>query len=299
MEQKEKKIPFRGIATALVTPFREDVPDLYTYRRLIELQLEAHVDALVVAGTTGEAPTLSEKERDTLLAEAIHTAKGRTPIVMGCGSADTAHALAYAKRAKELGADAILVVTPYYNKGTKEGLRRHFLYIAESVDVPLILYNVPSRTGVDLSLEDYAVLAEHPGIVGIKEASSSIEKMAWLTHTVGKRMAVYTGNDSMLLPSLALGADGVISVASGIVPRAISRIFHAFSEGNTKEALWENERLLPLFKMLFEETNPAPVKCALSLLGLGTGEMRLPMTPPSDTLAKALRAVLSTLDTER
>ena len=299
MEQKEKKIPFRGIATALITPFREDAPDLYTYRRLIELQLAAQVDALVVAGTTGEAPTLSEKERDTLLAEAIQTARGRVPIVMGCGSADTAHALAYARRAKELGADAILVVTPYYNKGTKEGLRRHFLYIAESVDIPLILYNVPSRTGVDLSLEDYAVLSEHPGIVGIKEASSSIEKMAWLTHTAGKRIAVYTGNDSMLLPSLALGADGVISVASGVVPRAILRIFHAFREGDTKKALSENERLLPLFKLLFEDTNPAPVKCALSLLGLGTGEMRLPMTPPSDALATALKAVLSSLDTER
>lgn len=295
MTEKIPKTLFCGVATALITPFRNIALDLATWRRVIDFQLRAKVAALTVAGTTGEAPTLSEKERDLLLDEAVKTAAGRVPIIMGCGSNDTAHAISYAKQAENNGADAILVVTPYYNKGTKQGLRTHFLCIAEAVDIPIILYNVPSRTGVDLSLADYEVLAEHPNICGIKEASPSIERMAWLCRNMKGKAKVYAGNDSMFLPSLALGADGVISVASNAIPSRMNKIFRLFGEGNMAEARKESENVLPLCDLLFRETNPSPIKYVMSLMAFGDGEVRLPLSLPSEELQILLKKELAHL----
>lgn len=295
MNEKNKKELFDGVGTALITPFRNDAIDYTTLRRLINLQVSGGASAIVVAGTTGEASTLTEKERDTLLFEALKVADGRLPVIMGCGSNCTHHALLYVRRAKELGANGTLVVTPYYNKGTKEGLRTHFLRVAEATDIPLILYNVPSRTGVDLSLEDYRILFEHPNIKGAKEASASIEKMAHLCAIGGQTHKIYTGNDAMLLPSLALGAQGVISVASGLLPKTIYKIYKLFKEGHTEAAQKENARLLPLFDLLFEEVSPAPIKYALAASGLGDGSLRLPLTSPSRALQEKIDAVIGRL----
>lgn len=298
MNEKTREKLFSGVATALITPFKNIAVDVSTWRHLIDFQLRARVNALVVAGTTGEAPTLSEKERDILLCEAVKATGGKCPVIMGCGSNDTSHAIYYAKHAEDLGADAILVVTPYYNKGTKEGIRTHFLCIADAVSIPLILYNVPSRTGVDLSLEDYEILTEHPNICGIKEASPDIEKMARLCYKMKGRAKIYTGNDAMLLPSLALGADGVISVASNPCPRRVVKIFTKFSEKDTEGARRESEALLPLTELLFKETNPAPVKYAMSLLGFGDGEPRLPLSQPTEFLRQKICEQISRLAEE-
>ena len=298
MNDKTTKKLFEGVATALITPFKSIAVDLDVWRRLIEQQLRAGVSALVVAGTTGEAPTLSDGERDMLLVEAVKRAKGKVPVIMGCGSNDTSHAIYYAKHAEELGADAILLVTPYYNKGTREGLRTHFLYVADSVEIPIILYNVPGRTCVDLSLEDYEVLCAHPNIKGIKEASGSIEKMAGLCHAFRDRIGIYTGNDSMLLPSLALGADGVISVTSNLFPERVRRICRRFAEGDVLGAQKEAYAILRINELLFAETSPAPVKYAMSLLGFGDGEVRLPLSLPSEALQRALCREISFLSGE-
>jgi len=295
MDKNSTEMLFRGVATALITPFQNAAVDTAVWRGLIETQLRAGVSALVVAGTTGEAPTLSDTERDILLEKAVAIAKGKAPIIMGCGSNDTAHAIYYAKQAEALGADAILVVTPYYNKGTREGIRTHFLCIADAIGIPLILYNVPSRTGVDLTLEDYELLTEHPNIRGIKEASGSIEKLAHLCKRMRGRAKVYTGNDAMLLPSLSLGADGVISVASNPFPRRVGRVFRRWCEGRTEAAREEAEALLPLIDLLFRETNPAPIKYAMSLLGFGDGEVRLPLASPEQELREALYREISLL----
>ncbi len=288
MKEKTVEKLFSGVATALITPFKNNAVDIATWRHLIDFQLRAKVNALVIAGTTGEAPTLSEKERDILLEETVRTAKGKCPLIMGCGSNDTSHAIYYAKHAEDLGADAVLVVTPYYNRGTKEGIRTHFLCIADAINIPLILYNVPSRTGVDLSLEDYSILTEHPNIAGIKEAGGSIEKTAWLCRNMKGRAKVYSGNDGMFLPALAVGADGIISVASNPCPRRMGKIFKKFEERDTKGAIRENEALLPLIELLFRETNPAPVKYVMSLLGFGDGEVRLPLAMPEESLQRKL-----------
>jgi len=295
MNEKTKKGCFHGVATALITPFCDGKVDLFTFRRLINIQLGAKIDALVVAGTTGEASTLTEHERDSLLAEALSAVEGRVPVIMGCGSNDTVHAVSYARRAKELGADGALVVTPYYNKGTHRGLREHFLKVAEEGDIPVVLYNVPSRTGVDLSLECYDELFSHPMIWGAKEAGASIEKMAELCAIARGRASVYTGNDAMLLPSLSVGADGVISVVSGILPKNIRKIYTHFCLGEQDAASKTNARLLRLYRLLFKETNPSPVKCALALLGFGDGSLRLPLTPPSKELEDELREELERL----
>ena len=295
MDKKNENGLFSGVATALVTPFTEDGIDLPTFRRLIDLQINARVSALVVAGTTGEASTLKDKERDALLYEALKATEDRLPVILGCGSNDTERAVFYTKRAKELGAHAALVVTPYYNKGTRSGIRTHFLRIAEAADLPIVLYNVPSRTGVDLSLDDYAVLREHPNILGVKEASDSIEKMARLCAMRKNDFRVYTGNDCMLLPSLSLGADGIISVASGVLPSKMCEIFSLFREGKVEKAQEENARLLPLYSLLFRETNPSPIKYALSLLGLGNGSLRLPLEMPSEGVREEIAAWIKKL----
>ncbi|MBQ7377302.1 MAG: 4-hydroxy-tetrahydrodipicolinate synthase [Clostridia bacterium] len=292
MSKINKKPIFTGAATALATPFKEDGIDFSAFGTMVEHQLDAGIDALVVAGTTGEAATLEDSERFALTEWAAEIIRGRVPLIVGVGSNSTKRAVCYAKKAREFGANALLAVTPYYNKGTREGIRRHFLAIADATSLPVILYNVPSRTGVDLSVEDYAVLSEHPNIVAVKEADGNINKLADTRARLGDALTVYAGNDSEIVPTMALGAKGVISVVSNISPVSTVRLCHLCLDGNFKEAEKLQLTLLPLIRLLFAETNPAPVKCALALSGIYPPHLRLPMAPVSDALAEKIRGAL-------
>lgn len=296
MSSSTQKAVFSGIATALFTPFRDGVIDLAAFRHLIDRQIKGGIQALVVAGTTGESATLDEKECDSLLSAALEEVDLRVPVIMGTGHNNTARALAFTKRAAALGAAAALTVTPYYNRATKSGIRRHFLHLAENSPIPIILYNVPSRTGVSLSLEDYRILCEHPNIAGVKEADTSIEKMAWLCRDLGEHVGVYTGNDSLLLPALALGASGAISVCSNLFPKTLATLYRCCQANDYTTAKATFARLLPLFSLLFQEVNPAPVKCAAFHLGLCQNELRLPLTEVDASLDLALQGQIKALD---
>ena len=284
----QDKLLFRGIASALITPFENGRVDLTAFRRLVHEQIESGIHALVVAGTTGEASTLSEYEKEGLLDAALTEAEGKLPIIMGTGSNDTARALSLTRRAATLGANGALVVTPYYNKGTREGLRSHFLRIAEDGSLPLVLYNVPSRTGVSLSLSDYDALLSHPNIAGVKEADANMENFAHLCSLAEGRGHVYTGNDGLLLPSLAVGGDGCISVVSNLLPKDTCDIFNLYEKGETQKSLLLFQKMLPLMAALFRETNPAPVKYLMALSGYGDGSLRLPLTAVSKETEEAL-----------
>ncbi len=279
----KKKHLFYGAATALITPFSGGKISYEAFSNLIDFQLEEGIDALVVGGTTGEAATLSDTERYSLFEFAAKKVSGRVPLIFGTGTNDTRGAIAHTKAAKELGADGALVVTPYYNKGTKDGIIRHYSAIAESCDIPIILYNVPSRTGVDLSMGVLEELRKIPNAVGIKEASDSTEKLVSLAD-FGESLPLYAGNDSAAYTVLSLGGAGVISVISNFLPRAVSEICRCYSEGKTKEALTVQLALLPLIKAIFTETNPTPIKYLLSRSWEGfkspvlPAEIRLPLS---------------------
>ena len=289
-----KNYIFRGVGTAIVTPFCEGGIDYKALGALIDIQRE-YADAIVVAGTTGEAPTLTEVERDELLAFTLARVDGKLPVVMGTGSNDTSHAVRLAKRASELGADGVLAVTPYYNRGTREGVRRHFLSIAEASEAPLILYNVPSRTGGSLSLADYEAILPHPNVLGVKEAEENTEKFFALCEAFGKERAIYTGSDAFLLPSLALGGAGVISVVSNLYPETVHAAIRAFTCGDIAGARRNFALLFPLCRLLFCETSPSPVKEALRLMGIGNGECRLPLSAPSEEVSLDLSREIARL----
>ncbi|MBR7094982.1 MAG: 4-hydroxy-tetrahydrodipicolinate synthase [Clostridia bacterium] len=291
--KNRKKPPFRGVGTALITPFCDGEIDLTAFRRLVERQITLGADALVVCGTTGEAVTLGNREKAALLATACEAANGCIPVVAGTGSADTRVAVATAKYAEDHGADALLVVTPYYNKGTREGVIKHYLTIADAVDLPIILYNVPSRTGVDLTLPTIARLCEHENIVAVKEASGDIDRAADVYATIGEKCAVYGGNDGEFLPTLSVGGIGIISVLSNLLPREMSDLYQLYREGKCAEATALHARLLPLTRLLFADTNPAPVKAAMASLGLCRDEVRLPLTVPEPALYERLRAEIA------
>ncbi len=295
MNIQKKAPPFRGIGTALVTPFRDGRPDLDCFRRTVRRQIEGGVSALVVSGTTGEAPTLKSSEKAALLAAACEESEGRIPVVAGTGCADTRTAVTASRYAASHGADALLVVTPYYNKGTKEGLVAHYLAIAEAVDVPIILYNVPSRTGMDLSPDILSRLAEHENIAAIKEASGSIDRCADIVATLGERLPLYSGNDGELLPTLAVGGIGLISVVSNLLPSETAALYRLYTEGKAAEATALAVRLLPLIRSLFAETNPAPVKYAMASRGLIRPEIRLPLSMPCEATRARIEKLLSLL----
>lgn len=281
--------PFYGIGTALLTPFKGDEVDLGAMRRLSARQLEGGVSALIVAGTTGEAPTLTQKERALLLDAVLCEAGGRCPVIMGTGANDTRAAIAHTKEAARLGASGALVVTPYYNKGTPRGIVEHYLAIAESTDLPIILYNVPTRTGVDLTLPLLDELITHPRVVAIKEASGRLDRVADIRARYGDRLHVYSGNDGDLLPTLAFGGRGLISVLSNLLPAECVALYRDFCEGRVQEAAARAVALTPLCRLLFQETNPAPIKCAMADCGLCSDRMRLPMTAVSPALRSALK----------
>ena len=273
---------FRGAATALVTPLTESGVDYAQLERLINWQIDEGIDALVIAGTTGEGSTLTDEEHRELFEKAIKMIDGRVPAIAGTGSNDTAYAVDLTKCACELGYDGMLVVTPYYNKATQKGLIKMFTTIADASTKPLILYNVPSRTGVDIAPSTYAALADHPMIQAIKEASGNLSKVAETAHLVGDKLDIYSGNDDQILPILSLGGSGVISVLSNPMPKATSRMCHAFFEGKIEEARKLQLDLLPLINALFCEVNPIPVKAAMAAMGFCEDYLRLPLTCMED-----------------
>ena len=274
--KKGKEPVFLGVGTALITPFCDGELDYKTLDTLIERQIAQGVGALIIGGTTGEAATLSENERYTLYEHSMERIRGRVKVVLGTGTNDTSAAVNHTRFAESIGADAALVVTPYYNKGTEEGIFRHYSIIADSTDIPIILYNVPSRTGVNLGLHLLERLGEHPRICGLKEASDSADRLVALSN-FRDTLPLYAGNDSQIYPVLALGGRGVISVASNILPGALARLCAHYFTGEWDAALEIQLKLLPLIRALFAETNPAPVKYAMSRLGLSGGELKLPL----------------------
>ncbi len=275
---------FEGAATALITPFRDGEIDYAALGRIIEDQVRGGISALVVGGTTGEAATLTDQERYSLFEFAREHVGGRTKLIFGTGTNDTKVALKHTKRASEIGCDGVLAVTPYYNKGTESGIVKHYLQIAEASTAPVLLYNVPGRTGVNLSFGVLDKLADHPNIVGIKEASDSHDRLISL-RTYGENLYLYAGNDSAIYTTLALGGMGVISVMSNAYPREVSDICELYFSGRFEESLEHQVRALPLIRALFTETNPTPIKHLMERLGYCTAEVRLPLDSASDATA--------------
>ena len=283
---------FSGTFTALITPFKNGEVDVEALEGLVEFQIEHGVNGLVPCGTTGETPAMSEEEDRVVVETVVRVAAGRVPVVAGTGSNSTDMAIKYTKMAQEVGADGSLQVAPYYNKPTQEGLFRHFATIAESTDLPLILYNIPGRTSVTISAETMARLAEIPNIVGVKDSTLSMNMISDLKSGCGEEFDILSGDDPMTLPLISLGGVGVISVASNVAPGAVSDMVGALLEGDWERGRELHYELLPLFRALFVETNPIPVKTAASLLGLCSDEMRLPMIPLSGENLSTLQRVM-------
>ena len=284
-----KKCLFTGVATALATPFNDEGINIPEFEKFINFQIESGIDALVVCGTTGESSTMSKDEKIEAIKCAINTTKKRVPVIVGTGSNNTSSAIEMSKIAETLGADGLLVVTPYYNKTTQNGLIEHFKAIATSVSIPIILYNVPSRTGMNILPETCFELSKIDNIVGIKEASSNISQIAKIAHLCGDDFAIYSGNDDQILPILSLGGKGVISVLSNVAPKLARSITNSFFKNAIAEACHYQLEALPLIEALFAETNPIPVKEAINLLGFNFGKPRLPLVECSPTLKNKLK----------
>lgn len=274
-----KQIIFKGMATALVTPMTSDGVDYEALGRLIDFQLENGINALVSVGTTGESATLTPQERKQVISFTIDRVAGRVPVIAGTGTNNTAHAIDFSVSADQAGADALLVVTPYYNKATQKGLIAHFTDIADRVTKPIILYNVPSRTGCNLLPATVAELAKHPNIAAIKEASGNMSQVVDLVARCGEDITVYSGEDGLTVPILSMGGMGTISVLSNVLPKEAVAMTDAFFAGRIQEAAQWQCKLLPLIDCLFSEVNPIPAKAALSAMGFGEEHLRLPLTP--------------------
>ena len=282
-----KNAIFRGCATALITPFSGGKVDLLALGRLIDWQIDEGIDALVIGGTTGEAATLSDSERYKIFEFSKARVAERVPLIFGTGTNDTRVAVEHTKEAERIGCDGVLVVTPYYNKGTDEGIYRHYMTIAEATGLPIILYNVPGRTGVSLSIKILKRLSECERIVGIKEAQDSVERLASLA-CIREDLPLYAGNDAATLPTIALGGLGVISVVSNIYPGKMAELCKRAFTGDIVGAREIQTELLPLINSLFLETNPAPLKYAMSLLSLAKDELRLPLFEVTESTKKAI-----------
>lgn len=278
-----KKTVFVGAATAMITPFKNGQIDYECFGRFIDWQISEGIDAIVICGTTGEAATLTDAEHRAAISFAVEKTNGRIPVIAGTGSNDTDYAIDMTRFACKAGADAVLVVTPYYNKATQNGLIQSFNAIADASSKPVILYNVPSRTGCNILPATAAKLAEHENIVAIKEASGNISQIAELARLAGDKMDIYSGNDDQIVPILSLGGKGVISVLSNPMPRATSDICHNYFNGKHNESLKAQLELLPFINALFSEVNPIPVKAAMAAMGYGENSLRLPLTVMEDT----------------
>jgi 4-hydroxy-tetrahydrodipicolinate synthase len=288
---------FEGIFTALVTPFYKGEFDRDSMEALIHRQLEAGVAGVVVCGTTGETPTLTDEEYEKVVGFVVAQAKGKTLVVAGAGTNSTKTTIERCKVAKALGVDAVLVVTPYYNKPTQEGLFAHFAEVAKALSLPLIIYNVPSRTGVNITPDTVTRLAQLPYIVGIKEASGSVDAVREIVRNTPESFSCLSGDDGLALPSFAVGAVGVVSVASNVVPEAMVRLWELWKAGDTKGARMLDQKLAPLYKALFVETNPVPCKAALFMKGMiRSEEVRLPLLMASKATKEALEKALSAIE---
>lgn len=283
-----KKPIFEGMATAIITPLTENGIDYEAFAKLIEWQIEQGINALVVCGTTGEASTLTDDEHRDAIAFAVKQANGRIPIIAGTGSNDTEYALDLTRCACEAGADAILVVTPYYNKATQKGLIKMFTTIADASTVPVILYDVPSRTGCSIEPKTVAALAEHPNIVGLKAASGNISKIVETAHLCGDKIHIYSGNDDQVIPIMSLGGKGCISVLSNILPKESALMCKKFFDGDIATARQMQLNYIPLINALFSEVNPIPVKAAMAKMGYCEDYLRLPLTPMEDDKREVL-----------
>src|SRR5215207_6450140 len=283
-----------GCYTALITPFRDGLIDETALRTLVQRQIAGGVSGLVPCGTTGEAPALSASEWDRVVSVVVETASGSVPVLAGACSNNTATVIERTRRARTLGADGALVVTPYYNRPTQDGLYRHFTVIAEAVDLPLVLYNVPGRTGVNLLPETVVRLADTPGIVGIKEASGSLDQASQIVREAPDAFVVLSGDDSLTLPMMGVGARGVISVVSNIAPAAVSALTSACLAGDFRSGRQIHLALFDLCRAMFVETNPTPVKAAAALLGYCSLDVRLPLSPLSEAAQRRVESALET-----
>lgn len=277
-----KKTIFTGAATALITPFKDGKIDYKSFSDIIEFQIKGGIDALVVCGTTGEASTLSDEEHREITAFCIEKVNKRVPVIAGTGSNDTSYAIELSKFAESAGADGVLLVTPYYNKASQNGLIHHFNAIADSINIPCLLYNVPSRTGVNILPTTYYELSKNDNIVGFKEANGNISSMAKTMSLVGDNLSMYSGDDDQTVPILSLGGKGVISVLSNILPTVVHDICNLFFEGKIKESRELQFKYLELMNAMFCDVNPIPVKAAMSKLGHCLEDMRLPLYPLDD-----------------
>ncbi|MBQ1269932.1 MAG: 4-hydroxy-tetrahydrodipicolinate synthase [Clostridia bacterium] len=288
-----KNTVFTGAATAIVTPMnKKGEIDYEAFKRLIEWQIAEGIDAIVSVGTTGEGSTLSDKEHRDAMKFCVDTVAGRVPVIAGTGSNDIAYAIDLTRFACEIGADAMLLVTPYYNKATQRGLIESFTAIANASTKPCILYNVPSRTGCNLTPASCAELAKHPNIVGVKEASGNVSQIAEIARLCGEDFAIYSGNDDQIIPVLSLGGKGVISVLSNVLPKETSLMCKKYFEGDVKGALAMQLRYLPLINQLFCEVNPIPVKAATAAMGYGENVLRLPLTSMEKANEEKLLALM-------
>ena len=287
-----KDVLFTGACTALVTPFLDDHVNYPMMERLLQRQLDAGIEAVVICGTTGEAPTLSDKEKLELFTRAKKFVGDRCKIIAGTGSNSTLHTVELSKSAEQCGADALLVVSPYYNKATPDGMIAHYIAAAQSVEIPLILYNVPSRTGLDIPISVYQTLAAVSNIAGVKEACSDITKTTKILRSCGSDLTVWSGNDDMTVPMMALGAKGIISVVSNIAPLETQAMAKAALAGDFDTAASIQIELQPLIELLFSEVNPIPAKAAMKLIGFDCGTCRMPLSPMSEEKYNKLKRML-------
>lgn len=286
---------FKGVATALITPFNKDGVDYERLNTLLDDQVKNGIDAILILGTTGEPATMSLEEKKGVISFTVKKLKGKLPIIVGAGSNSTASAIEMSKLAQEMGADALLIVTPYYNKCTQDGLVAHYTAIADAVDLPIIAYNVPGRTGVNILPATFAKIAEHKNIVAIKEASGNMEQIEECIRLTLGKADVYSGDDGITIPIMAMGGKGIISVASNVIPEFVSEMCDSFFEGNINKAASMQLKMLPFVKSLFCEVNPIPVKRAAEELGFADGTIRLPLTRMTDKNAEVLLAQLKEL----
>lgn len=292
-----KKEIFRGAGVAIVTPMNEDNSINYeVLGKLIDNQIQNNTDAIIICGTTGESPTMTDDEHIDAIKFAVTHVNKRVPVVAGTGSNDTSYAIELSKEAKSLGVDGLLQVTPYYNKTSQRGLIAHFTKIADATDVPIILYNVPGRTGVTISADTYKILSEHKNIVATKEASGNLSLMAETRSLCGDNLHIYTGNDDQIVPTLSLGGIGVISVISNIMPQETHDICQLYFDGKVKESSDLMLKMLPIINAMFMDVNPIPVKEAFNLMGVNVGECRMPLVSMDSEQVAKLKSIMQRYD---
>ena len=287
-----KKTIFKGAGVAIITPFTEDGVNYDELGRIIEDQIANGTDAIVITGTTGESSTMSDEEHKEAIRYTVEKVNKRIPVIAGTGSNETSYAIQLSKYAEEVGTDGLLLVTPYYNKATQKGLIAHYTAIADAVNIPIILYNVPSRTGVTIQIPTFVELAKHPNIVAVKEASGNLSAVAKIRHAVGDALDVYSGNDDQIVPILSLGGKGVISVLSNVAPKKTHDICQLYFDGKVEESAKLQIELIDLIDALFCEVNPIPVKVAMRMLGYEAGPLRLPLCEMEPAHEEQLRQAL-------